>query len=426
MLMKIVRKILVFFAATSLASFLFLLVLTSSFSLRFGSSDNIKKWLRESGTYESFVGALLEQSTSGEQNEASLPIDDPKLIGAARQAFNPAVLSKSTESILDGVYGWLRGETATPEFRIDLTEAKESFADATAEYAADRYETLPDCSIREIPSSVDPFQDTCRVSTLDRERVVKTVSDEIAGSQDLLGETVFTAESFGSGSDSSKTVFQELSAAPKIFRVLLWMPLIVGGLSLLCVAIIVYGSDSKRKGLRRVAITSIISGVLVVIAALTAPLVLGELDNRISVLLGAGGPIATDVVNPLFATISKDTANIGIAFGVFYVIFGIASLIALFVLRGRFHRVAPPASKIPHSRRVETPEQSVQHTPPTSRSAQPSVAVRDTQTPKPVPSAPELPKQPNTDRAAVQAYQPRPPRPSLQDRSAPKKRNLIQ
>lgn len=420
MLMKILRKFLVFIAATGLSGLLFLLVATSTFSLRFGSSDGIKKWLQDSGAYENFTAALLEQSALNAEAENTIPVDDPRLVVGAREAFNAPVLRGATESIVDGVYGWLRGETAEPRFQVDLREAKSAFAKSAGEFAADRYETLPKCGLDELPTSVDPFQDTCSVSTLDRERIIKTVSDEINSNEALLGNGVYTAQSFTSASNDSQTVFESLSNAPKIFRLLLWLPLLIGALCLLCITIIVFCSENRRKGLRRVAVTLILTGCFVLFGSFAASLAMREFDSRLSSLLGAGGPMATQVVNPLVETISQDTRMIAISFALGYILLAVAALITLFIKRDRLRNVAPPASKTPPSRQVESPEESPSRTPPTSRSNQPVPAMRDSRVPRPLQTAPELPsEQPTPGRL-------RPDRPMAPSRPVNRNRNLIQ
>ncbi len=391
--MRILRKLFVFLSAATLGTLLFLLVASISFVLRFGTGDRIKVWLSESGAYDHFTQAIIEQSIKANQGkEGAIPIDDPQLQAKAQEAFRPQLIGTSAEAIIDGTYAWLHGDTNTPEFSVDFTAAKNEFGELVGKYAVSTYEDLPECTRNEVPESVNPFSDTCRIPGLSSEIIRQQVTKEISNSQDLLKDTKFTADSFRSQKDVSKTVFDEFSAAPRIFQLLLFTPYLFGILTIVSVLIIVFGDDNRRRGLRRVAVSFLTTGVIVAVASAGSPYLLEQFDTRVNGLTGDGGAIATKVVNPIISAANKDTVIIGVLLGTLYIVIGVGLFIYLFATRHRYTRKSPSASKIPHSRK-HLREQDAVHTPvpPTSRAQQPAPAMRDASIPKPA-TAPPLPR----------------------------------
>src|SRR4051812_20267917 len=103
---KLSRGILSFFLKLSLFS----LALTASLLIVFGSPTQLKKTLKQSGIYSSFVYSVLESNQNNNQDpnkqEDSLPLDQPEVKSAVKAAFSPEFLQSSTEQIFDGTYVW--------------------------------------------------------------------------------------------------------------------------------------------------------------------------------------------------------------------------------------------------------------------------------------------------------------------------------
>ncbi|HLC91966.1 MAG TPA: hypothetical protein VJC09_02855, partial [Candidatus Saccharimonadales bacterium] len=139
--MHIVKKILRWFASYFFKLFILLVAVVAALVMTFHSPDKIEKSLSDSGVYSTFVDSALQEvqkAVKDNPDNSEVPIADPAIKAAAKQAFTPQLLQTSTESVLNGTYDWLAGKTAEPNFKIDLTNAKQTFANGVGAAAAER------------------------------------------------------------------------------------------------------------------------------------------------------------------------------------------------------------------------------------------------------------------------------------------------
>ena len=268
--MRIIKKIFRGLASYLFKLFILLTAVVAALVLTFHSPKKIEKSLNDSGVYSTFVDSALQEvqkSNDTNTDNSSIPITDPAIKAAAEKAFTPQLLQTSTDNVLNGTYNWLSGKTATPSFRIDLSGAKQTFAQAAGAAAAQRVSSLPSCTIAQLEQlspDQDPFSLACLPPGFDIAAAQSKVTNDIATSSDFLGTPVITPHNLPKNSQG-KTVFDQLANAPKIYKWINASPWLLAALAVLTGGITLALYDSKRRGLRNIAITLGSTGIFLLV-----------------------------------------------------------------------------------------------------------------------------------------------------------------
>lgn len=290
----------------------------------FGTPNKIKQAADDSGLYSSAVDSVLETTKKQAlKDNAQLPLDQPELIAAAKNAFPPELLSKNSESIINGFYNWLKSDTKTPQFSVDLTEAKQSFANGIGDYAVKRYEALPPCSsaqLRTMNTDVDAFSVDCRPPGLLSSTVREQVQSQILNSGEFLGDTTFTADDLPKA-ENGKTFAENMSVAPTAFNAFRLMPWVLGLLGLLFASGVLFLSKDKRQGLKTIAVTLVGTGIFLMLGSL----LINFLFNKMNQPKDAFGASVASVAK----TLTADYNTALMRFYIVYIALGVAVLIAL-------------------------------------------------------------------------------------------------
>lgn len=263
MLMNILRKMVVLFLAGLLSLFLFAFAIDSGIIKTAGSSAPIKKILAGSGIYSSAVSGALDQAkTSGGDQGGGVPLVDPAVKQAAENTFTPQFLQQNSEKVLDSIFVWLNGKTPTPDFRIDLSSLKSTFATEASKAAQGRAATLPACppGLSGNSNSFDPFSATCLPKGLTPAAVATQVQSDIASGQGFIKDPILTADSVKKSGSSQSVFADQLKDAPKIYQKIKKTPMILAILALVATLGIIFLSSSRAKGLRRAGIIFLMVG----------------------------------------------------------------------------------------------------------------------------------------------------------------------
>jgi hypothetical protein len=226
------------------------------------SPEVIKGALKESGIYDS----LLRQSIVPSGMLPAEVLADAGVQKALSDAAPPSYMQATTEKIIDSAYGYVRGETQTFDFSVDLTEVKAKFADNMAAYAAGKYAALPPCSSLSSPP-VTPealLEATCASRLVPSSQVQANVREQILTgsllpSGDILDEqALYRAE--------GTSLFGPLEMLRAAYPYLAALIYAVPALDAVLVISLIFLSATKRQGLKRVASlllsTGITNGVL--------------------------------------------------------------------------------------------------------------------------------------------------------------------
>ncbi len=324
-----------------------------------GTPVHIKSILRTSNIYSSAVDNVLKQAqkSTDQSTNNDLPINDPAIQKAVKSSFSPALIQSSTENIIDGTYHWLDGKTAKPDFRVDLTSAKQSFIQSVADISGQRLAALPVCTraqLQTLTGDIDPFTAPCRPANLNIVAQKQKIIQDLSTNKDFLADPVITADTLKNNGDQ-QSLFDKASAAPKFHRLSNFSPWLLGVLALLFGAAVVFLHDTKQRGLRSVSISLISVGVLVVGTSLLSKWLFNKAISPTGTigksLVGNNfQQSAVNALNSLMQLINKQL----IWFGISYIVIGAAILIAL-----RFTR----PNKQPESAEHKPTERPVSHQP---------------------------------------------------------------
>jgi hypothetical protein len=313
-----------------------------------GTPDTLKRALKDSGFYQTVVNDALTQAQKEQpdpQEQDNIPLDQPEVQTIIKRAASPELLQSQTEGALDSVYAWLQGKTPTLTFSADLSTFKTDLANGLGGYVEERLSALPKCSAKNPPSGdFDPFNATCLPPGTNVKKVAAEARNEILKGE-FLKDTELTASDLKS--EDGKPIDEQLKAVPQAYQAATWATYGAGALALLLGAAVFFLSETKRKGLKKIAI------VLLSVGAVTA--LLGW-------LLGVGAGRAEQFIREGALQLSMarvgqiivgDLRNWWLGYGIVLLVLGIGALVALHFTKPKMTAEAlakspePPADKPP-------------------------------------------------------------------------------
>lgn len=234
-----------------------------------GRRDTVKHWLQDSGFYERIVDVVLENAdTSAEESGQQIPLNDPQIRSITTSAFSPDFIRQNVEEVLGGMYAWLDGETARPQFSVDLSAAKQQLADGLGNYAASRASDLPACTAEQMQTmdtnNLDILTIPCLPPGVNPALAAADLRNEILSNQDFLGDTSITGDDIKIGNNGQETTLDQNAELQKVqdgYKATKSLPLIAGIVALLCVVGIIFLSGSRIKGMRRAGIILLSAGL---------------------------------------------------------------------------------------------------------------------------------------------------------------------
>lgn len=346
--------------------FLFTLAIDSGIIRTAGSSASIKKILADSDIYSSIVSSTLDQAkTSGGEGEG-ISLTDPNIKTIAEKTFTPQFLQENTEKVLDSVFLWLDGKTKIPDFKLDLSGLKDSFAVEAAKATETRAATLPVCpaGLSGSADSYEPFSATCLPNGMTPASMAEQIRASLSQAEGYLEDPVITADQVKLGNSNQSVFADQLKDIPNYYQQVKKTPLYLAILSLLTALGIVFLSTSRTRGLRRVGITLTSIGVLLLIFAYALDWGLNKkalpqmnLENK--VLQEKLKTLASDItasVNKTYYTLGGVYAGLGV----------LAIGLPLFINKRREHMPQEPAHhEVPASEPpVDKPLPPKKRTPP--------------------------------------------------------------
>ena len=326
---------------------LVLLALTTVLMMVFGTSGVIKQALRDSQVYGKALDSAINEVIKNQGGRASdqptdLITNEPRYRQAASNAFTPAVIKDSSEQVIDGVYTWLRSDSAQPDFRVDLSMPKQKFAEMVADSALERARQLPVCTLQELrelaSNNFDPFTVPCLPFGYNPNNLRAQAISDTQASQSFLKDPVITPGSFPKNSQG-KSIFENFSQAPKIFQLMLIAPWITVGLTLLCGLALMLLHEDKRRGFRSIGTALLVSGVLLLFVVVVSAFTFSKLNIRSEQLSSQLAPGLQRPILDTFDTLSSTINSKLLWFGGIYITLGVIVMFAL-----RFTRKKQPGS----------------------------------------------------------------------------------
>ncbi|MCW1908657.1 MAG: hypothetical protein KIH63_004930 [Candidatus Saccharibacteria bacterium] len=353
------KKIIVFLA-NSFLSLCLLLAVMSAVILAVFNGGNLKKWLNEGQVYDNIVPALLEEAEQAveenPENGQINPLKDPGVQAAAQAALSPAFLKTNTEEVVDSIDAWLKGEISQPAFTIELSEAKNTFAAKVGTYATERYAALPDCAPGQIPDTSDVLKVACKVPGYDPAADVQKAVDDLKNSQEFLPDTTITASDvkIGEGSDT-QPLFQKLEGLPRLYQLVQAIPYVFGFLALGGGVVVLFASETKRRGVKTIASTVVPVGLVLFLQAWLVSVGMDRLYESVNNSTDAGQGLKTVAVNGLQG-LGNDFWRSLMTFAVIVTLIGLAMVVGLLVTRQKNDSQQPESTKPAHEEPATEPE----------------------------------------------------------------------
>lgn len=329
---KIFRRGGLYVLGTALLFCLIGLAYFSVFARITSNPTEVKQILNDSGVYKKIPQVIYDDAVQSEATTSTtLPLQDPGVRQAALDTFDAGFAQKSIESVLDGTFAWLEGNIPQPQFEVNVKEAKDKFAAAVSEQAAQRAAGLPVCTaaqLREVNAS-NLLTAKCRPPGVSIDSLKTQLQNEVAAGDEFLKDNQVTPETFKD--QNNQSIFVNRPDIPQTFQFFKSLPYILGLLVPIIAVGIVFLSYSKREGLFRLVKLFAIAGLF----ALFTPLAMSILANM---LFGsAGNNVAAELAGPVVKSFNAAAA------GIYYFIGGVYLVLAgsLFLLREKLFAEPP-------------------------------------------------------------------------------------
>ncbi len=369
--MNILRKLLLVFLGALLPLFLSTLAIGSGIIRTAGSSENIKKILADSDIYSSIISSTLDQAkTSGGEGEG-ISLTDPNIKTIAEKTFTAQFLQENTEKVLDSVFLWLDGKTINPDFKLDLSGLKDTFANETAKAAEARAATLSVCpaGLSGSAESYEPFSATCLPKGTTPTSVAEQIRNSLSRSEGFLENPVITADTIKLSGSNQSVFANQLKEAPGIFQKVKKTPIILAVLSLLTALGIVFLSTSRTRGLRRMGITLSSAGIFLLIFAYSLN---WGINKKLLPQMNLENKVLQEKIKTLASDITANVDKTYYSFGGVYAGLGVLAIgLPLFIHKRRGGHIAhehvvhsPEHIEPEKSKEPEAPPKPVKKPPP--------------------------------------------------------------
>jgi hypothetical protein len=259
-LMTFIRRVLYHSTGALHKLALLLLPLVFAVAVLASSPKYIEHALKQSRVYDQVVATVIDNSQKeSDSKDTQQILADPGIKAAAQKSFTPSLLQSSAENVINGVFAWMQGKTAEPQFRIDLTNAKAELSKNVAAYAEKRANSLPTCTIqqlRQLNPNIDLLQIPCLPPGANVSALASQYSQKFLSDGDFLKDPVITNETIAKNNDG-KPLSEQLSAVPKAYSALMIAKWALLALALLLTALLIFARRNRKAGLLHVAWTFI-------------------------------------------------------------------------------------------------------------------------------------------------------------------------
>jgi hypothetical protein len=283
MLKKLGRRLAISFFTLFL--FLFLVMTTIVTTAR---PQKLKTWLDKSGIFQTAPDSILsnlakdqdEEDKKSSQNSDDFTFSNPGVQAAFKKTITKEFLQSSSNTIIDSTSRWLDGKTTKPDFSIDIASKKHLFADELTTYAKDRYLKLPVCT--QPPTTTDPLTINCQSPSFNIDQEVATFKSKIVDSKEFLPKPTLTADTQVKSDDNKEEpVLHYNTDIPQAYQKARLTPVILAVIIVALGVTIIYASDTKLAGLKRIGISFITVGALGAAGLWLAYVAVNALKGRI-------------------------------------------------------------------------------------------------------------------------------------------------
>jgi hypothetical protein len=259
-------------ATTIFSTFLVIFAVSLSAYVVLDKPATVKNALTDSGAYTVLVNNTLSQK-QGELS-AYLPVDQPEVQKAVEDAFSTSYLQRTTEHNIDATYAWIHGDTAKPRYSADLSEPKQALANNISQLVNQKLAGLPACTKLVVPTTLDDILNlTCRPVGFSTEYLTSAAQSAVEQSSlfDQVVAPVLTLQD-----KQGKSLTDSLSILPTVYHYFVISLFVMPVILVLSGLAVIFGGETKRQGVKRIARSLIVTGILTVLLSFLAVWLLGK------------------------------------------------------------------------------------------------------------------------------------------------------
>lgn len=233
----------------------------------------VKESLDKSGLYSSSATSLLSTiSSQTDLNTANLDWDDPAVKRALAKAFPPSMIESQSDTAIDSIYDWTKGESERLSFTLDFSEAKNNFATYISEYIRDRVNGLPACPLSTtLTADTNPFTATCRPYGITGDMAAAAIKLEVSQSR-LFEDSKLSANEVSNG--AGEPLESQLQILPDIYNTTKLALVAAATIIVSCSVLLLFWSREQRLAIKKLSKLYIVSGAIgLLLALLTGALI---------------------------------------------------------------------------------------------------------------------------------------------------------
>lgn len=254
--MSILRKILYYGVSSVFRLLLVLVPLFFALTLVFSNPSNVQGALKESGVYDQFVDIVLDSSAKETTDaEAKQLLNDSAIRDIARESFSPAILERSSNDFVSGIYEWLEGKTSEPQFTIDLSSIKTTLSDKLSVYAENRAAGLPTCTVAQLQTidlEGNILDLPCLPPGVTATQVGDLFSSRLLSDADFLDEPIITNQTIAD-QNGGKIITDGLQDVPEAYQFAQTIKWVLLGALIATGLLLILARRDRRAGVRHVA-----------------------------------------------------------------------------------------------------------------------------------------------------------------------------
>ncbi len=339
--MNIFRKILIVLVTPVLALSLFLGIITLSLTSYLSSPEKIKQTLSESGIYENLIDNIASEAqkdTKGEVQQEKLPLDNPEIKKIISKAFPPEFWQSGADSIVDGVFVWLNGDSENITFIIDLKKPKENFINLTADYAISRADNLPVCTTPDqIGDPDDLINIACKPPDFNATEIRQKFVTEAQNSEFFGDSDTFSATNLKS--ENNKPIEEQFLVVKQGYSLAKQLPYALLTLALLLSLVLLLLHETRLKGIKKLKVIYSSAGISILIFSAIGWVIFKKISLPNIKSSDLSSELQTNVLS-IANSVFDAIFTVLLIGGVIYVLIGIA----LWLIS---KRLAPPKEELP-------------------------------------------------------------------------------
>jgi hypothetical protein len=299
------------------------------------NAPNLKDTLKEQGTYDKIVPAVLSTATYSPEAVGQLPLNEPWVKDATQKAFPASDLEQKGNTAIDGTFNWLEGKTDKPGFTLDFTNNKQNLGTEIGKATENRLAALPRCGLNNFPDSIDAFKLSCLPPGYSASALGSQVSSDIVKDQTFLKNPVISSDKFTFNPETTANKvnpLDQLSGLRTFYQhrqLYMWL---LPFLTVFCAVLGYFLATNRYRALKRLTRSFMASGVGLLIFALFLGFGIDHITK-----LAAGDTVTKEIAGPLLRDLAHQARMIYLVFAVI----GIVLAIIISLLRRKFVQAKP-------------------------------------------------------------------------------------